>query len=49
MENELIVTDQYRVDGFDSVYDEEGVFYCKWSALTKEEKKLVKKNPASSR
>ena len=46
---ESSVTANYRVDQYDTVYDDDGVFYCKWNALTKDEKKLVKTNPMSAR
>lgn len=45
--NESIVTEEYRVDQCDNVYDENGMFYDKWYNLTEDEKEIVKKNPAS--
>lgn len=48
-EMESTVTSEYYVDAYDSVYDESGLFYCKWIALTSAEKKIVKSNPASAR
>ena len=43
------VTNGFRVDACDNIYDEDGIFYCKWFVLTKEEKKIIKQNPASAR
>ena len=43
------VTANYRVDQYDNVYDENGLFYAKWHTLTNDEKALVKQNPASAR
>ncbi len=42
------VTERYRVDQYGNVYDEAGVFYCKWYMLTKKEKRIVRKNPTSA-
>lgn len=44
-----VVTDDYRVDQYDNVYNEKGEFYCKWDALTTEEQERVKDNPFSAR
>lgn len=41
------VTTEWRVDQYDKVYDEEGVFYCMWDQLTDTEKEILKQNPAS--
>ena len=46
---ETDITKEYRVDQYGSVYDPDGVFYCKWVALTREEKKIVKRNPFSAK
>jgi hypothetical protein len=43
------VTKEFRVDQYDNVYDADGVFYCNWVSLTKDEKKEVKKNPFSAK
>ena len=43
------VTAEYRVDQYNSVYDENGVFFCKWSVLSTEEKRIVKQNPCSAK
>ena len=43
------VTNEYRVDQYDNVYDTDGVFYCNWDSLTETEKKAVKQNPFSAR
>ena len=42
------VTKNFRVDEYDNVYDEEGIFFCKFFTLTDEEKELVRLNPASA-
>lgn len=49
LETNAVVTDNYRVDQYDNVYDEKGIFYCKWEQLTDEEKETVKDNPFSAR
>lgn len=41
------VTAEFRLDQYDSVYDADGVFYCKWIALSDSEKEIVKQNPVS--
>jgi len=46
-ENE--VTNNFRVDQYDNVYDENEMFYCKWNLLTATEKRLVKQNDFSAR
>jgi len=43
------VTSNFRVDQYDNVYDADGVFYCKWDSLTKDQKKEVRKNPFSAK
>ena len=42
-----MVTTEYRVDQYENVYDEEGLFYDKWYNLTEEEKEIVMQNPMS--
>ena len=42
-----MVTTEYRVDQYENVYDEEGLFYDKWYNLTEEEREIVKQNPMS--
>ncbi len=44
-----MVTKKFRVDQYDNVYDENGVFYCKWQELSKSEQKAVKQNGFSAR
>ncbi len=43
------VTSKFKVDQYNNVYDESGLYYCKWFMLTKDEQKTVKKNPASAK
>jgi hypothetical protein len=43
------VTEEYRVDQCENVYDENGMFFCKWNELSLNEKKTVKQNPFSAR
>lgn len=43
------VTKEFRVDQYDNVYDADGVFYCNWGSLTKDQKKEVRKNPFSAK
>jgi hypothetical protein len=46
---ESVVTERFRVDQYDAVYDEDGLFYCTWPALTDAEKEVVRQNPFSAR
>lgn len=39
---------KYRVDQYCKVYDEKGVFFCKWDSLTESEQEIIKQNPASA-
>lgn len=43
-----MVTKEFRVDQYDNVYDEDGLFYCNWEMLTAKEKRIVKLNPFSA-
>jgi len=45
----MIVTKEFRVDQYNNVYDSNGVFYCVWSELTKDEQKIVKQNDFSAK
>ena len=42
------ITTEYRVDQYGKVYDEKGVFFCKWDSLTESEQEIIKQNPASA-
>lgn len=44
---ELSVNSRFRVNEFNEVYDSDGVFFCRWDALTDIEKEVVKLNPYS--
>ena len=37
-----------RVDQYGKVYDEHGIYCCKWDSLTESEQALIKQNPASA-
>ena len=39
---------KYRVDQYGKVYDEHGIYCCKWDSLTESEQALIKQNPASA-
>lgn len=46
---EIKVTKDYYVDIEENVYDDEGMFFCKWQYLTEEEQRLVLSNPRSKK
>lgn len=46
--NDKIVTIEFRVDQYGKVYDEQGVYFCKWDSLTEAEQEIIKQNPASA-
>ena len=46
--NDRNVTTEYRVDQYGKVYDEQGIYCCKWDSLTEAEQALIKQNPASA-
>ena len=39
---------RYRLDQYGKVYDEQGIYCCKWDSLTEAEQALIKQNPASA-
>jgi hypothetical protein len=42
-----IVNSNFKVDQYNNVYDDDGIYYAKWHMLSDAEKKEVKKNPMS--
>ena len=38
------VTEEFYVDQYDNVYDETGMFFCKFFMLSKSEKRIVSQN-----
>ena len=39
---------KYRVDQYGKVYDEQGIYCCKWDSLSEAKQALIKQNPASA-
>ena len=46
--NDKEITSDFRVDQYDNVYDENGIFYCKWFVLSDKEKDIVCQNELSA-
>ena len=45
----FMVTNEFRVDQYDNVYDQNGEYYCQWIVLTEDEQETVKQNDFSAK